>query len=214
MVVMTTTADIRHLAEETVLFSEAASWVASVVVSITAEAWDGPGLGGWNMRALVGHTSRALLTVEKYLASSTTVEDVGNTEDYYTAAAHMAGAEPADVLQRGIDAGVALGEDPAATFVEAVDRVLPLLDDEQDRIITTIVGGMRLSNYLPTRTFELIVHGLDITEAADLSMSPPDASLRHALALATAVASRTGDGPALLMALTGRRDLATGYSVL
>ena len=39
---------------------------------------------------------------------------------------------------------------------------------EDDPVISTIFGGMRLSDYLPTRTFELVVHGLDIARAAQL----------------------------------------------
>ena len=32
------------------------------------DRWERPGLGEWDIRALVGHTSRSLLTVEIYLA--------------------------------------------------------------------------------------------------------------------------------------------------
>ena len=38
-----------------------------------------PGLGEWDVRSLVGHTSRALLTVETYLASPAEVVKVGST---------------------------------------------------------------------------------------------------------------------------------------
>lgn len=77
---------------------------------------------------------------------------------------------------------------------------------EHDRVVTTIVGGIRLNSYLPTRTFELVVHGLDITTAAGLPSSPPDAALRRCRPRGVA-----GDlhraRPGLLLAMTGRAQL-------
>ena len=40
---------------------------AAQVDRIPADAWDGPGLGEWDLRALVGHASRSLVTVLTYL---------------------------------------------------------------------------------------------------------------------------------------------------
>ena len=47
-------------------FSDAAKWFVQMVSGVTG-GWDRPGLGEWDLRALVGHTSRSLLTVESYL---------------------------------------------------------------------------------------------------------------------------------------------------
>ena len=44
-------------------FLAAAGTVADLVDAIPDTAWDGPGLGEWDLRALVGHTSRSLVTV-------------------------------------------------------------------------------------------------------------------------------------------------------
>jgi hypothetical protein len=46
--------------------SAARSFVAQVA-EIPVEALPGPGLGDWDLRSLVGHTSRSLVTVETYL---------------------------------------------------------------------------------------------------------------------------------------------------
>ncbi len=51
--------------------SAAASFVAQVA-AIPASDLTGPGLGDWDLRALVGHTSRSLVTVETYLESPPT----------------------------------------------------------------------------------------------------------------------------------------------
>ena len=40
-------------------------------------------------------------------------------------------------------------------------------------LMTTIAGGMRLSNYLPTRTFELAVHTADLTTALGVLLDVP-----------------------------------------
>ncbi len=42
--------------------------VRDSVARIPDDAWDGPGLGDWTVRDLVGHTSRSLVTVIEYFA--------------------------------------------------------------------------------------------------------------------------------------------------
>ena len=81
-------------------------------------------------------------------------------------------------------------------------------------MIETIAGGMRLSDYLPTRTFELVVHTLDIAAALGRDTSAPPQALAEAVHLATELAVLKGDGQPLLLALTGRNALPDQYSVL
>lgn len=50
---------------------------------IPADAWDGPGLGEWDLRALVGHTSRSLITVSTYLKTTAEREDITTPHGYY-----------------------------------------------------------------------------------------------------------------------------------
>lgn len=202
------------LSAETSLFDAASAWAAQVVTSLPEAAWEGPGLGEWSMRALVGHTSRALLTVEQYLATSALHESVDSAERYYELAAVLPGAQGAAVLQRGVEAGLALGESPGTRFSEIATRVPALLAGETDRLISTVVGSMLLSNYLPTRTFELIVHGIDIARAASLHVEPPPACLARTLELIVSLALRSKNGTPLLMALTGREALPSGFTVL
>jgi hypothetical protein len=73
---------------------------------------------------------------------------------------------------------------------------------------------MRLIEYLPTRTFELVVHGLDLQTALGLPLSAPAGPLASTLRLATDLALAQGLGPALLLTLTGRRPLPEGACVL
>src|SRR5215469_176059 len=89
-------------------FADATGWFVRTA-ALVGDRWDRPGLGEWDVRALVGHTSRALVTVESYLARPAPAADVGSSADYFRAT-HAAAAQPA-VAARGRDAGTALGSD-------------------------------------------------------------------------------------------------------
>ena len=194
-------------------FAAAAGWVSSLVTGIAEPDWAAPALGAWDLRALVGHTSRALLTVEQYLDRPAQRVDVMSPAEYFRRTRGATGAGPDEVHARGVAAGDALGADPAAAFSRIADRVTGLLSGAGDPTIACLVGGIRLSDYLPTRTFELVVHGIDIARAAGMDPAPPRPALDRTAALAAELAVDAGDGPQLLEALTGRGALSLGFSV-
>ena len=200
----------------TATFASAARSFAELVREIPAAAWDGPGLGEWDLRALVGHTSRSLITVSTYLKTTAEREDITTPEEYYVRVSPSAlGIDPADVAERGRQAGRDLGEDPAATIDALVSRVLGDVANAGNPLIQVIGGlGIRLHTYLPTRIFELAVHSLDIAEVADIQhVLPPDV-LDEAVGLATRTAVATGRGETVLLALTGRTTLPPSFSVV
>ena len=187
---------------------------AAQVAAVPDGAWGGPGLGDWDLRALVGHTSRSLVTVLTYLDEPAEEPTVDSAAHYYLLTKGVS-LDPAAITARGVAAGEALGDDPAAAVGRLVDEVTAKLDRfADDQVLTTIVGPMRLVAYLPTRTFELVVHGLDIARATGGPSEPPDEALAEAVALAGAVAVREGRGADLLLALTGRAQLPEGFSVV
>ncbi|ABS05597.1 uncharacterized protein (TIGR03083 family) [Kineococcus radiotolerans] len=191
-------------------FAEAADWFVRTT-ALVGERWDRPGLGEWDVRALVGHTSRSLTTVETYLAQPAAAVEVDSAVGYFRATSALA-AGPG-VAQRGRDAGAALGADPAAAVAALAARVVPLVAARSgEERLTTIAGGMRLRDYLPTRTFELVVHTTDLATALGLPAEPPPRAARAALDLVTALALAGGRAGALLLAATGRT--APGTSVL
>ena len=102
-------------------FAEAARTFVALVARIPQNRWNGPGLGEWNLRSLVGHTSRSLVTVENYLGQPTEIEEVPSPAAYYVA---IAGIDHAAVVGRGVEAGQALGENPAEFVAELASRVL------------------------------------------------------------------------------------------
>jgi len=182
-------------------------------VALVGDRWERPGLGQWDVRSLVGHTSRALLTVESYLARPAAAVDVASAVDYFRATSGVA-ADPA-VAARGRDAGTALGSDPATAVAEIAARVLPIVDDRADtELVTTIAGGMRLGDYLPTRTFELVTHTLDLAEALGVQPDVPRIAAAQALHLVADLAVAGGHLGPLLLAATGRATLPAGFSVL
>jgi uncharacterized protein (TIGR03083 family) len=192
-------------------FSDAAEWFVRTATQV-GERWEQPGLGEWDVRSLVGHTSRSFLTVEMYLARPATGVDVASAADYFRATSAMA-ATPA-VAARGREAGVALGADPAGKVAEIAARVVPLVEScDGNALVTTIAGGMRLGDYLPTRPFELVVHTSDLATALGVPLDVPAAAATQALHLVAELAVADGLAGPLLLAATGRPGLQ-GFSVL
>jgi len=198
------------------VFTSAATAFARLVHDIPAPDWAGPGLGEWDLRALVGHTTRSLITVSTYLRAPCDHEDVVSPEDYYARIRDASSiATPAEIVERGRQAGRALGDDPAATIDGLVQQALSDLVDAGNPLIAVVAGlGIRLHNYLPTRTFELAVHGLDIARATGVDFQPPADVLRAATTLAARTAVALGDGRTVLSALTGRTALPPSFSVV
>jgi uncharacterized protein (TIGR03083 family) len=193
-------------------FTDAADWFVSTAALI-GDRWTEPGLGEWDVRALVGHTSRSLLTVEMYLARPAAVVEVASATDYFRAT-RAAAADPA-VATRGWEAGAALGPDPAAAVGQIAGRVLPLVDAQSGtELVTTIAGGMRLIDYLPTRTFELAVHTADLATALGLPPDVPATAAAQALHIIAELAATDGLAGRLLLSATGRPGHPAGFSVL
>jgi uncharacterized protein (TIGR03083 family) len=197
-------------------FASAARSFAALVHEIPGDRWDGPGLGEWDLRSLVGHASRSLITVSTYLQQPAQTEDITAPQEYYVRVNPASlGMAPEGVVERGRQAGRDLGDDPAATVDELVSRVLNELADAGDPLITVIGGaGIRLHTYLPTRTFELAVHGLDIAHAVDISLVLPADVLAEATTLSARIAVSEGYGETVLLALTGRDGLPPSFSIV
>lgn len=196
----------------------AAAAFLELVRQVPGTAWSRPALGEWDVRALAGHASRALTTVETYLGTPGPEPAAGKPLDgpvaYYLAVRDS--MAPAAIARRGREAGDALGEDPAGAVQGLVRRITVLVRDAPDQaLVSTPAGTMTLLGYLPTRTFELAVHGLDLARAVGLE---PPASLAPAVAssleLAGAIGARLPSAPELLLLLTGRSGLPGGLSVL
>jgi uncharacterized protein (TIGR03083 family) len=195
-------------------YESAAGLFVNTVAQVDPTQWEQSGLGVWTVRDLVGHTSRALLTVELYLARPAAQREVVRPVDYFLRA--QAGlADPASVAARGREAGVALGPDPLAAVRDIAVRVLAQVQTApNEALLSTPVGGMRLIDYLPSRIFELAVHTLDIAAALPVTATLPAPVAAVALHLLADMALQPDKAAALLLAATGRRALPAGFWVL
>jgi uncharacterized protein (TIGR03083 family) len=200
----------------------AAFGFSELVGQIGAGDWGRPALGEWDVRALVGHTGRALSTVEVYLEKVPTGPPVENAVEYYlkmlsnVTDPDLRGELDRAVAERGREAGAALGDDPASEIEQLAERVVGVVDRTPgDAPLATPAGTMTLAAYLPTRTFELAVHSLDLARATGLEIPP---NLLPAIAssceLAGAIAGRLPSAPDLLLLMTGREGLPEHLSVL
>ena len=192
-------------------FSEAAAGFVDGVLSVPDDAWSSPALGVWNVRDLVGHTSRALTQIENYLDAPDADGTISSAAEYFRRA--LGGVTPAvhdSIAERGRQSGIDLGDDPVAAIRALADRVLARVATEPDGArCNTFVGAMRLIDYLPTRIVELTVHSLDLTDALDA----PATVRTTAVELTTNLMLDLVDPLMLLRALGGRRAFPDGFSV-
>ncbi|AEV86363.1 hypothetical protein ACWT_5345 [Actinoplanes sp. SE50] len=201
-------------------FRSAAIAYAGLVADLPAGRLDEPGLGDWTLRELLGHTvSSALRQVPKVLAAPAPQVEVATAEGYFAyarsapeelvAAAHAASAEDAKA------SGELLGDDPAGHVSTLIGRATEALSQvRDDDVITSAAGGMRVRDWIPTRTFELVVHGLDAAAATGVEFDLPVEVLAESLILATRTGLGIGAGVPLLRALTGREQLPPGFTIV
>lgn len=196
-------------------FESSALAFLDLVARIDDDQWALPALGVWDVRALAGHTSRAILTVETYLlAEEPPVRTVADAPAYYAA---LAGgrADPDAVARRGVEAGAALGGRPAEVVAEAIGRATALVARQRPGRLVGVAGhAIELPEYLRTRVLELVVHTLDLARATGLAPALPADAVEASCALAGALAARGGWGDELLLALTGRERLPEGFTVV
>ena len=94
--------------------------------------------------------------------------------------------------------------------------MLAQVDGAGNPLIQTAAGGMHLESYLSTRTFELVVHSLDIATAVP-DIEPPEFSdqlLSEVARVGATAAVLLGRGVELLLALTGRAPTRPGFSMV
>ena len=195
-------------------YLEAGDYFVSVVDSIEIDAFDAPALGEWCVRDLVGHTYRSFTTVLSYSAVPSDKVDFERPVDYFLRLL-SSDVDHGHIAERGRAAGLEIIEDPKMMvrgFAMYVKNKLEELSD--DHIMGTLTGGMRLIDYLPTRTFELIIHTMDLTKALGVESSPPQRGMETTLQMIGQLALNRGYAQDLILSSTGRDGLARGFTVL
>ncbi|MET3423477.1 uncharacterized protein (TIGR03083 family) [Actinoplanes tereljensis] len=201
-------------------YRSAAVAYVDLVSRVPAGRWDEPALGDWTLRELVGHTvSSALRQVPGVLGTPAEVVAVASAEDYWALARSVpAETYAAAVAASGDDAratGLMLGDDLLDAVREMAGRATQAVASAgDDDVVTTAAGGMLVRQWLPTRTFELVVHGMDLAGAIGVPHGMGPEALAEATSQAARVAVAVGDGETVLRALTGRGELTAKFSVL
>lgn len=183
-------------------FADASGFIVAIARLTPESAWSAPGLGSWSVLELLAHTNRAHTTIEEYLLHP---QPPATSDSGYFSAESIA--------QRGRVAVDALGNDPAAAIAAASTRALSIVDSTPaDSTLGSPMGTTTLAGYLPSRTAELTIHGLDLVRSLHLDVVAPVSALRESLQFVAArCASREPES--VLLALTGRVELPSGYSV-
>ncbi|MFC8731723.1 maleylpyruvate isomerase family mycothiol-dependent enzyme [Luteimicrobium sp. NPDC057192] len=197
-------------------YEEAGALFVGLVARVPDDAWQRPALGAWDVRDLVGHTSRSFVTVLTYLDERPASAAVGSASAYYVATtAVLASSDPGAIDERARAAGRALGDDPLAAVGDLRDRTLARLADAgPDDLMASIVGGIRVRDYLPTRVLEFVVHSRDLARALGLELTVPTTLLRAVALLAAEVAVDAGQADVVVDALLGRGTLPAGFSLV
>jgi len=184
------------------------------VARVDDTQWQQVGLGEWTVRELVGHNCRATFgLIEGSINHPAERLDIERPVDFWKDI--RTPADNAAIAEDGRKAAAALGDNPLKAVREIADRVRAHIDQSQDdTLITTRAGGMRLIDYLATRVFECTIHTLDLAAAiqADIALPTPAATI--ALQILGERAKLRGHVIPLLLAATGRRALPEGLSVL
>jgi hypothetical protein len=183
-------------------FEAASRFFGQAVQVIPDHAWDERGLGTWSVRELVGHANRAHTTIEEYLRQPQPPEPAGSR--YFS---------PEAIAERGRQAVAALGDDPKAAVAVACQRAVRLIaGTSAHATIGSPAGTMILGAYLPSRTAELTIHGLDIVRALGVELAAPDEALLESFRFLAGHIMRRGNGEVALLALSGRTALPPGFS--
>lgn len=183
----------------------AAEAFVALVSEVPHDAWDLPALGVWDVRSLVGHTARAVTTVLDYLPKPCDTIELDSAADYLAAGYRADPSIHQAVAARGVEAGHELGDEPAEVIETMIERVrVALAATEGNPGISSRFGGIRLHDYLQTRTVELVVHTSDISLAVGRESHLPEDAVRTTLLTICAAAMLTGRGLGAVRQLSAR----------
>ena len=194
-------------------YLESAEFFAGLVDGVDIDAWEEPALGQWTVRDLAGHTYRSISTVVGYSEKPAARVDVASPTAWILNV--LEHANPGRIAEMGRSAGLEIMDNPSMMvrgFLNMARERVESLDD--GFILATPQGGMRLIDYLPLRTMELVIHGADLAQALKVEVAPPAAGMQAALQVLSGVAVAQGQGTMLARALTGRAALPDNFNLL
>ncbi|MFT4215920.1 MAG: maleylpyruvate isomerase N-terminal domain-containing protein [Micropruina sp.] len=190
---------------------KAAEAFVALVSEVPHDAWDRPALGVWDVRSLVGHTARAVLTALDYLNKPAAMVELRSAAEYLAAGYLVDRSIHEAVAERGVAAGHDLGDEPAEVVETMIGRLRAAIAGlDGDPVITTLLGTMRYSDYLETRMVELVVHTSDIALAIGREPRLPARAVGRVLHIICDAAMLNGRGLAAIRQLSARDGSAFG----
>lgn len=194
-------------------YLESAEFFAKLVDGVDIDVWEEHALGQWTVRDLAGHTYRSISTVVGYSEKPALRVDVESSAQWIVNVRQN--MDPDRVAEMGRSAGLEIMDSPTMMVRGFLNMARERVNDlDEDFILATPQGGMRLIDYLQLRTMELVIHGRDLADALGVEAEPPTSGVQVALQVLTGVAVAEGRGPALANALTGRSALPANYNLL
>ena len=194
-------------------YLESAEFFAGLVDGVDIDAWETHALGQWTLRDLAGHTYRSINTVVGYSEKPAPQVDVESTTQWIVNVRQN--MDPDRVAEMGRSAGLEIMDNPQMMVRGFLNMARERVNDlDDDFILATPQGGMRLLDYLQLRTMELVIHGGDFARALGVEAAPPASGMQVTLQVLTGVAVAEGRGADLANALTGRSALPIGYNLL
>jgi hypothetical protein len=156
-------------------FADAASAFEGLVATIGVDEFSGPASDEWTVRELVGHTARALLTVETTLAAPVdpSTRRLASATDYFRTAMAIPGVH-AGIVERARASTGQLGDDPRGFVHDTATRVVALVErTPDDLVVQHLAGRTAFGDYVRTRIVELVLHGVDLQLALGRAVSAP-----------------------------------------
>jgi uncharacterized protein (TIGR03083 family) len=192
-------------------FAEGAATFLDTLRNVAPEQWDRPGaLGEWTIRELAAHAMRAFITIDGYLQALPTTDRVmADASEYYATVLADAGVHQG-VLSRARQAARQLIDPVGEAEVTSAHTLALVASTADDEPVNTFAGQITLSEYLATRVVELGVHTLDLQRATG---QPTHLHTDTSAIIVSTLTSLASPVP-LILALTGRTQLADGYNVL
>lgn len=182
-------------------FTAASLFFVEAVATVPSDRYGQPWSDEWLVLDLIGHGNRAHLLVVEYYERPVQPLGADDLADYL---------RPENIARRGREATAALGDDPVGAVRSASDRALAVIASAPDSaVLGTPFGERSLDSYLPSRTAELVLHGLDLQP----SLNPPTEALADCGTYLMSQAVRSGRGADVVRALSGRGTLPPGFTV-
>ena len=185
-------------------FVASARWFECVADDVRPEQWSAPGLGLWNVRQLVGHsTINATMILDALDSSRTSGRAVGPFAFWDGVLAESREAVHARIGAAAADASNRLGNEPGPAVRQLIDRSIDIVVAASEMSLVSFgsAGSIALADFLPSRIVEFVAHGLDLCRA--IGRDSDDAPL-DALRLSASWLAGYGDPVKVVELLLGR----------